>query len=150
MTRDASWPSQAIRYLAPILLLLLVAEYFLGLWVNLYAPAPGFTSSTQLPALIGHYDIGYLLGLLALVAVIFTALSRHVPHIVLAVLVLVGVAVAGIAGGDFVRTSPNPSGASLLMGAMFLVALIGALGLTAMTWMPMRAAPPSPMAPASN
>jgi hypothetical protein len=135
MAAPPRWPLTALRYLAPLLLILLVAQYLVGLWTNLYAPVAGFTSQSSFPALDAHYDLGYSLGLLALIAVICAAVARVRPLIVLAALTFLGVLAAGIAGGAFVRTTPNPSTASFVMGAMFLLAFVGSLGLLYRTWM---------------
>jgi hypothetical protein len=137
------WPWTAVRYLAPILLILLVAQYLLGLWTNLYAPAAGFTSNSSSPSLDWHYNLGFALGILGIVVIAVAGVSRDLWMIGLAVLVFLGVLLAGIAGGDFVGSTPNPPSASILMGAMFLLAFVAALALGFRVWMgPM--SPPKP------
>lgn len=103
-------------------MLLLVAQYFLGLWTNVYAPAM-FTSNSAFPSLNWHYNIGFLLFFVGIALVILTALSRDWRLVVAGVLVVAAVYSAGMFGADFVSSSPNNPIDSFGMGAMFLVAL---------------------------
>jgi hypothetical protein len=141
------WPTTALRYLAPIVLLLLVAQYLLGLWTNLYAPPAGFTSNSSSPSLDWHFNIGFILGLISILSIVLALLARQVPLVVFAILLFVGVFVAGQAGGSFMSTSPNPASDSFLMGAMFLLAFVSALGLSARSWMQAPTRPSSPATP---
>jgi hypothetical protein len=136
------WPLTALRFLAPIILLVLIAQYLLGLWTNLYAPPAGFTSNSSSPALDWHYNLGFILGIASILSIVLAALTRRLPLVVLSIILFVGVLVAGMAGGSFVSSTPNASGDSFLMGAMFLLAFVAALGLAARTsmWMAMPAA----------
>ena len=135
MTAPPQWPTHALRFLAPVLLLLLVAQYLLGLWTNLYAPSTGFTSSSSSPSLDWHYNLGYLLGVLGILAIVFAALSRQAPLIGTAVGFFLSVLLAGVAGMAFVRTDANPPLYSLEMGLLFLFAFGAAMGLAVRTWM---------------
>ena len=96
----------ALRYLGPVLVLLLIVEAALGGWTNVSGP-PTFTpsTSTRRPADEG---VGYLLGLLGLVALVSALMVRKVPNIIHSVLILVGVGVAGVAGRGFIDNSSNP------------------------------------------
>ncbi|MCI4351573.1 MAG: hypothetical protein L3K15_08705 [Thermoplasmata archaeon] len=142
------WPTTALRYLAPITMLLLVAQYLLGLWTNLYAPPAGLTSNSSSPALDWHYNIGFILGIIAILALVLALLSRQLRLAGSASALLVGVLVAGFAGGNFVGTNPNNAVSSFVMGAMFLVAFVAALGLGYGSWM--RASPAPSVPPAST
>jgi hypothetical protein len=135
------WPLTALRFLAPIVLLILIAQYLLGLWTNLYAPAAGFTSNSSSLALDWHYNLGFILGIVSILSIVLAALTRRLPLVILSVILFVGVFVAGMAGGSYVNSTPNPSSDSFLMGAMFLLAFVAALGLAARTsmWMAMPA-----------
>jgi len=141
-------PSKALRYLSPIVVGVLVGQYLLGLWTNLYAPPSGFSSNSSTPSLDWHYNLGYTLGLWAILCVILAGIARQLPLLGLAVLLLAGVFVAGFSGGNFVLTSPNSAIWSFVMGGMFLVAFIAAGALSYWTWA--RGPSPSPAAAAPS
>ena len=141
MSAPPAWSTTALRYLAPVLVLLLIVEASLGGWTNVTGPAT-FTTSTQFPALMGHEGLGYLLGVLALVTLVAAAAARRVPNLIHAVLIVVGVGGAGVAGREFIQTASNPPADSALMALMFVVALAGALGMTVVTWRKPRGTPP--------
>jgi hypothetical protein len=144
------WPSTALRYVVPAVLLLLVAQYLLGLWTNLYAPAAGFTSNSSSPSLDWHYNLGFILGILGILCIVLAGLSRQLPLVALAVVGFVGILVAGLAGGSFVSSTPNPPEESLLMGAMFLLAFVANVGLASATWMRAMVAPSTPVAQSTS
>jgi hypothetical protein len=125
----SAWPHKALRILVPVTGLLLVVQYLLGLWTNAYAPSSGFTDNTSFPSLDWHYNIGFALGILAVLVLILAALTRRIPYVGFAVLLLVGVAVAGISGMGFVHTMPNPPVDAVVMGIGFLVAFWASLAL---------------------
>ncbi|MCI4332434.1 MAG: hypothetical protein L3K01_01695 [Thermoplasmata archaeon] len=130
MTDSApAWPHKALRILVPVTGLLLVAQYLLGLWTNAYAPASGFTSNSSFPSLDWHYNIGFALGILGLLVVIVAAFTRKVPFIGLAIVLFVGIAIAGVEGMRFVNSTPNPPVDAVLMGVGFLVAFWASLAL---------------------
>ncbi|MGA8302226.1 MAG: hypothetical protein WA691_06010 [Thermoplasmata archaeon] len=107
---------------AGVEMLLLVAQYFSGLWTNVYAPAM-FTSNSAFPSLNAHYFIGFALFFVGIVVVILAGLSRNWRLILGGIVVVVAVLLAGIFGSAFVGSSPNNPIDSFAMGAMFLVAL---------------------------
>lgn len=143
MTAPPAWPSTALRYLAPVVLLLLIVQGALGVLTNQEGPSAGFTASTMFAALQGHYGVGYLLGLLALLALVFAAMTRRTALIAVTAVLFLAVLVAGAAGGLIVRTTPNPDSLSNLMAGMFVVALLAGIGLAYHTWKAAREAPPA-------
>jgi hypothetical protein len=149
MTSPPAWTGTALRYLGPVLVLLLVVEAALGVATNVNGPA-NFTSQTQFPSLMAHEGVGYLLGLAALIALVAAALQRRVPAIALSLLVLVGVGAAGASGREFIQTDPNANLFSALMAVMFVVALAGAVGMTLLAVRSMRATPPTAQRTASG
>ena len=128
-------------------MLLLVAQYLLGLWTNPYVPASGFTSNSSSPALDWHYNVGFILGILGIVAIALASVSRRLPLAPLAVLLFLSVIVAGPAGGAYVTATPNPSNDSFLMGAVFLLAVLSAFGLVYQVWKGTPGASSTPAAP---
>ncbi len=111
-----------VLVVAGVEMLLLVAQYLLGLWTNVYAPAM-FTSSSSFPSLNWHYNIGFALFFVGIALVVLAALSRDWRLVVAGLVVLVAVYSAGMFGANFVSSSPNDPLDSFGMGAMFLVAL---------------------------
>jgi hypothetical protein len=111
-----------VLLVAGIEMLLLVAQYFLGLWTNVYAPAM-FTSNSSFPSLDWHYNLGFILFFVGIVVVVVSGLARDWRLILGSLVVLVAVFSAGMFGADFVSSSPNNPLDSFGMGGMFLVAL---------------------------
>jgi hypothetical protein len=120
-----------VQIIAGIVMLLLIAQYFLGLWTNVYAPAM-FTSNSSFPSLDWHYNVGYMLFFIGLVVLILAGLSRNWRITLAAVVVVVAVYSAGMFGADFVSSSPNDPIDSFGMGTMFLVALFANAALLMM------------------
>lgn len=141
MPEEGLTSREMLAIVGPVTALALVAQYLLGLWTNLYGPASGFTTSTEFGPLSAHYDVGYLIGVLALLMLLLAFLSRETRLITLAVLLLVAVAVAGIAGMAFVHTQPNPPIDSFVMGTAFLGALAANLVLNLLVRRPARPLP---------
>jgi hypothetical protein len=128
---------RVVTYLAGVALLLLIAQYFLGLWTNVYAPAQfaSFDSGANYsPSLNVHIVNGDVLFLLSIVALVFTALARQLRLIVSAVVLVVSIYVAGQFGMVYVNSTPNDPIDSFGMGAMFLIALFSATSLLMMSW----------------
>jgi hypothetical protein len=111
-----------VMTLAGVELLLLIAQYFLGLWTNVYAPSM-FTSNSSFPSLNWHYNVGFMLFFVGIVVLILTALARDWRLILSGVVVVIAVYSAGMFGADYVSSSPNNPLDSFGMGTMFLVAL---------------------------
>jgi hypothetical protein len=136
-----------VAYVGAAALLLLILQYFLGLWTNVYAPAQfsNFNSSANYsPALYAHIDNGFVLFFLGIVAVILAALSRRVRTIVPAVVLVASIYGAGYFGMAYVNATPNTPIDSFGMGALFLVALFSA-GALLMGSMRARTAPSAPV-----
>jgi hypothetical protein len=121
--------TRGLRLVAPLALVALLAQGILGFVTNYYGPAAGFTPDTSFPALSAHYALGYILGILGLLAMVFAAMSRQLRLLVFAIVLFVGVVVAGISGSAFVDNTPNPQNFSLVMAFMFVVAFVGATGI---------------------
>ena len=103
-------------------MLLLVAQYFLGLWTNVYAPSM-FTSNSAFPSLDWHYNIGFMLFFVGIAIVILTGLARDWRLVLCGIVGVLAVYSAGEFGAAFVSSSPNNPLDSFGMGVMFLVAL---------------------------
>lgn len=127
------WVRGALLGATVLLLVLLFVEYVLGLWTNVDGVGLDsggmFTSSSSGSTLSAHLAVGYLLGLVALLAVIFAALTREVRFIAQAVFALIWIGVAGVAGRAFIDSSPNAPIDSFAMGVAFLLAFGTATGL---------------------
>jgi hypothetical protein len=107
---------------AGVEMILLVAQYFLGLWTNVYAPSM-FTSNSSFPSLDWHYNIGFILFFAGIVLLILTGLARDWRLLLCGIVVLGAVYGAGQFGAAYVSSSPNNPLDSFGMGALFLVAL---------------------------
>jgi hypothetical protein len=125
----SAWSTTALRVLVPIVGLLLVVQYVLGLLTNAYAPAAGFTSNSTGNYLDAHYSVGYILGILALLIFVVACFTRRARVIVLALVVLLGVVGAGLEGMHYVSTTPNDPTATVGMGLLFLIAFGAAMML---------------------
>ncbi|MFZ1023292.1 MAG: hypothetical protein WAN87_04075 [Thermoplasmata archaeon] len=156
MAEPRNW-GRVVTYLAGAALVLLIAQYFLGLWTNVYAPAQfasfqtGIDSGPYYPApLRVHVANGDVLFLLSIVALVFAALARQLRLIVPALVLAVSIYVAGELGMLFVNSTPNAPIDSFGMGAMFLVALLSAAGLLMMSWRSRPVARSKPEMPATG
>lgn len=147
--------------LSGLALLLVVVEFLLGMWVNLYDTLPpslraAFESPyvTQDQALVAHIVVGVLLGVVAVALVAWAAL-RHRPRLLgVGVGGLLGVLIAAGGGSEFLSTGDPIY--SFLMALGFLMAM-GAYfrGVHSLTrpprgapggWATMGGAPPAPPA----
>jgi hypothetical protein len=141
MNTDAGSPAQPARTAAPARLasvrqaslaaiVLLVAEYVIGMYVNLYVTIPradhghGLGSAiTNGPAMLSiHAVIGLLLGLAALGVLVRAAIARHPRAIASSAMGLLVLAFASAAGASFASTGqPSESMAmSVLTGVGLL------------------------------
>jgi hypothetical protein len=145
-----AWTTRTLGVLVPLVALDLVVQYIAGLGTNAYAPAAGFTMNTDFGIYDLHWDNGFLLGILVILLLIVAGLSRQVRSLVPAVVAFLAVLVAGIAGMNFVNTTPNPPGATIAMGLAWLVAFGAVMTMfrfqRGAMWAPPPAAPAPPPA----
>jgi hypothetical protein len=136
-----SWTSKALRVLVPVVGIDLVVQYIAGVLTNAYAPAGGFTDSTD----FGVYDLhglnGYALGIVLLATLVVVGLSRQYLHLGLVAVAFAGSLTAAVAGLAFVGATPNPPAATTLLGAAFLVAFVP---IQFLAFRLMKSAPPAP------
>jgi hypothetical protein len=129
--------TRLVAIVALIEIFLLIAQYLLGVWTNVYAPAQFVLNSSgmsdQVGTLVYHVLVGFLLFLVGVVILILAGLSRDLRLIGLAVVLPIAVFVAGEFGSAFERSTPNNPIYSFGMGAMFLVALFATMGILALS-----------------
>jgi hypothetical protein len=111
-------------------LVLLVAEYGVGMYVNLYATVPradhghGLGSAiTNGPVMLSiHAVLGLLLGLGAIGVLVQAAMARHLASIVASALGLFAVAMASATGASFASSgnTADSMGMSVLTGVALL------------------------------
>ena len=138
MARKA--PPRALRVLASMTFFLLLAQFLIGMWVNLFVHIaqvhPGSTGPDyflrllqgvpwavihgQLPLQV-HAALGLLLVLGALVMVVLAVVSRRRAWVIVSVLGAIGVIGAGFNGGSFLNYGHDFS--SMLMALGFAVAI---------------------------
>jgi hypothetical protein len=128
MAEPPRWAVQAVLIVALVMLVLLFAQYLLGMWTNLNTTAV-FTSNSTSNSLDWHYNVGFILGLVGIVTIVLAGLSRQVRLIGQSVALFVWILLAGIMGSAFVSTQPNPPNDSFLMALFFLLAFGTAIGL---------------------
>jgi hypothetical protein len=111
-------------------LVLLVVEYAIGMYVNLYVTVPGADHGSGLgeaiangPAALSlHAALGLLLGLGALGTTAQAVLVRHWTLVALSVAGLLSISFASVAGTGF--TSTGDESASMAMSVMTGIALL--------------------------
>lgn len=134
MSSERPHVPRALPYLAGVTLVLLVAQYLLGLWTSAYAPSM-FSSSDHSFAPLGfHVIVGYLVGIVAVGMLIVAVPSRYPRYIAQSTVVVAAIAVAGLFGMLFVSSTPNDPVYSFGMGLMFLVAFGTNLSLAYSVW----------------
>jgi hypothetical protein len=119
-----------LRRASMAVLALLVVEYGLGMYVNLYVTVPRADHGGSLasavangPAMLSvHAVIGLLLGIGAVGVLVQAALSRRAAVIACSAAGLFAVAVAAVAGASF--TSSGATADSLAMSVLTGVALL--------------------------
>ncbi len=119
-----------LRRASLAVLVLLVAEYGIGMYVNLYVAVPradhggglGQAVSNGPTVLSLHAVIGLLLGLGALGVLVRAAMIRHWPVIALSAAGLFAMAFAAVTGTSF--TSTGDAADSMAMSVMTGVALV--------------------------
>jgi hypothetical protein len=115
-------------------LVMLIIEFALGIWVNLYATIPASDKGGLLAAigkalsngpasLATHAGVGLLIVLAALGAIVRAVIARHTAGIVLSVIGLLAVAGAALNGARFVADG-GQNNASLAMALLTAVAML--------------------------
>jgi hypothetical protein len=132
VSMSASAPSSLarVRRASLVVLVLLLAEYVLGMYVNLYVTVPsadhghsvGSAISNGPVILSAHAVIGLLLGLSALAVLVLSVIARRPSVIAVSVAGLLALAVASLAGSSF--TSSGTSADSMAMSVMTGVGLL--------------------------
>jgi hypothetical protein len=133
-TRPASTTATAslarVRRGSLAALVLLVVQFGIGMYVNLYVTVPRADHGSGLGSAIGngpamlstHAVLGLLLALVAIGVLVQSVMARHVGAIVASALGLLALASASAAGASF--TSSGDAGASMGMAVMTGVALL--------------------------
>ena len=111
-------------------LVLLVVEYAIGMYINLYVTAPGADHGGSLGSAISngpaslsvHAVIGLLLGLGALGVAVQSILARHWGLIAASVIGLLAMIFASVAGTGF--TSTGADSASMAMSVLTGIAML--------------------------
>lgn len=114
-----------------VTLILLVIQYVLGMLTNLFVQFPGslpggnawswsFTHTFVIPS---HIVIGTLLIVMALVALVMSFRTRHVPEILAAVFGLAMIVYAWLSGASFLSNGQQNT-ASIQMALGFIGAVI--------------------------
>lgn len=114
-----------------VTLILLVIQYVFGMFSNLFIQFPNslpegnawgwsFTHTFAIPA---HFVIGTLLIVVALVALVMSIRTRHVPEILAAVFGLAMIVYAWLSGASFLSNGQQNT-ASLQMALGFIGAVI--------------------------
>jgi hypothetical protein len=111
-------------------LVLVVAEYAIGVYVNLYVTVPVADRGRSLtaaisngPALLSvHAVLGLLLGLAALGVLVQSIMARHWTVVAVSAVGLLALAFASVAGTGFVRT--GDTSASMAMSVLTAIALL--------------------------
>jgi hypothetical protein len=119
-----------VRRASLVVLVLLLAEYVLGMYVNLYVTVPAADHGHSVGGAIAngpvilsaHAVIGLLLGLGALAVLVLSVIARRPSVIVVSVVGLIALAVASMAGSSF--TSSGDSADSMAMSVMTGVGLL--------------------------
>jgi hypothetical protein len=111
-------------------LVLVVAEYVIGMYVNLYVTVPaadrGHSLNTAIstgPALLSvHAVVGLLLGLAGLGVLVQSIMARHRIVVAMSAVGLLALAFASVAGAGFVRA--GDTSASMAMSVLTGIALL--------------------------
>ena len=119
-----------LRRASLAVVVLLLAEYVLGMYVNLYVTVPAADHGHSLGSAISngpvilsaHAVIGLLLGLSALAVLVLSVVARRPNVIAISVVGLIALAVASLAGSSF--TSSGQAAESMAMSVMTGVGLL--------------------------
>jgi hypothetical protein len=116
-------------------LALLIVQFAIGTWVNLYAQVPAADRGSGIFGAVGraltngpaslaaHAGLGLLMVLVALALVVRSILARHVAASIASVLGLLAILAAAINGARFVSDG-GPANASLAMALATAVAML--------------------------
>ncbi len=108
----------------------LLLQYLLGMYVNLFASLPvgipNFSGSYPGQGVFDtHLVLGYILGIVAVVTLVFAIMTRRRPFIALGALGFVAILTAGIAGIDFsFATNFTNNDYSYTMAVAFILSLL--------------------------
>jgi hypothetical protein len=121
------------RILVMICLVALILQYFLGMYVNLFAalpvgnpicPTPVHCSYAGDGEFLFHFILGFVLSIVGIVTIVFASLTRRLNLITLSALGLVGIVFAGISGIFFLDSLYANNAYSYSMSIFFLVSVI--------------------------
>ncbi len=132
------------RFLAPLIILqffLLVVQFIIGMWINLFAPMNvpaqpyghmmgGYFMSimVQIPEVMVHMMIGFLIGLLSLIILIISFFTKRLSIIVLLAINGFLVLIAGIYGLIFLLGGLQNNVQSFIMAMGFIGAVSSDFG----------------------
>jgi hypothetical protein len=133
MTPTRPWVPRLLSAFVGLVFLLLIAEYLLGLWTNVYAPAM-FTSSASTPALAAHMSAGIALFVAPIVMTVLAALRKELRRVIPSVVTVLAIGAAGVFGRMYISTTPNDPAYSFAMGTLFLVAFVSAAAVSWLSW----------------
>lgn len=113
-----------------VVIVLLLAEYGMGMYVNLYVTVPRADHGGSVrsaisngPAVLSaHAVIGLLLGLSALAVLVLSIIARKIGVMIASAVGLFALGVASVAGTSF--TSTGQPAESMAMSVMFGVAML--------------------------
>jgi hypothetical protein len=119
-----------LRRTSLAVLVLIVAEFAVGMYVNLYTAVPPADHGGSLPAIIAngpaalsvHAALGLLLGLGAVAVLVQAIRARRAVPIAASALGLLALAIAALAGASFASTPARAD--SMAMSVMTAVALL--------------------------
>jgi hypothetical protein len=130
VSRPAVAGTARARRASLVVIVLLLAEYGMGMYVNLYVAVPradhggsvGSAISNGPAVLSAHAVIGLLLGLSALAVLVLSVMARKVGVMIASAAGLFALVVASAAGTSF--TSTGQPAESMAMSVMFGVAML--------------------------
>ena len=101
----------------------LFIQYLLGMYVNLFVTLPE-PPNVRYPVIGDHIFLGFILGVLAIVTLVFAALSKRGNIIVTGAIGFLGILAAGLGGIFFLGGNSNNNTYSYIMAIFFIVAAI--------------------------
>jgi hypothetical protein len=130
MSRSAVAATARVRRASLVVIVLLLAEYGMGMYVNLYVTVPRADHGASVPTAISngpavlsaHAVIGLLLGLSALAVLVLSVTARKIGVMIASAAGLLALAIASAAGTSF--TSTGQAAESMAMSVMFGVAML--------------------------